>query len=182
MSSQVNTRGSLSPECLWYVYQRHYFFNRLYVWYMFMWYDIYASWRYSEGHSLKLVGLGWGNSAHGLCCNAISFVTKTENVLDCGTCEHLSMTLLLRRCRPETRSIWTSYCRPALLSRLGWSWLNGHILSDQRFSHRFLKQAGWIILLLTPQINYLPYLSTFLGLESFFVFFILSHWIRKQTT
>ena len=36
------------------------------------------------------------------CCNRISFVVKTESALDGGTCEHMSMTLLLLMwCRPD---------------------------------------------------------------------------------
>ena len=58
------------------------------------------------------VGIGIGELGtkrprpHG--CNRIYFVAKTESVLDGGTCEHLSMTLLRVRCRPEVISIRTS--------------------------------------------------------------------------
>ena len=85
-----------------------FFFNRLFVWYVFMWCDISASRRDSAIYSCKPVALGLGNAVHGHCCNLMSFVAKTENVLDGGTCEHLSMTLLLVRCRPEIISIRTS--------------------------------------------------------------------------
>ena len=64
--------------------------------------------RDSAVFSCKPAGLGLGNSIHGHCCNLIAFVAKTESVLDGGTCENLSMTSFLVRCRPDTISIRSS--------------------------------------------------------------------------
>ena len=101
--------------------------------------------RHSAAYSCKAVGLGLGNSVHGHCCNLIPFVAQTESVLDGGTCEHLSMTLLLALCRPDIISIRTSptLLTAALLSCPGrLNLIERTYFSDQFASHRFLKQAG----------------------------------------
>ena len=65
------THGSLSPECLWCVSQRHFFFNRLFVWYqyVFMWYMVwYICITPQIKYLLALPGVRSVLCKHVICC------------------------------------------------------------------------------------------------------------------